>query len=456
MSFEHEPLGFDRVGPLYAEHIEHLNERVGAVLTEHGLDALVISAGSRSLKSPFDDQKWPFRPTPAFAHWIPLRDAGSALVIEPGATPRLIRAIASGFWHAPPRIESHHMWSEFELIEAELQNVRSELPPTRACAFIGDDPARARAWGFSDEQINPPELVRALDAIRTRKTGYEIECVRVANRIAARGHARLAERFTRADDSELALHLLYLGATGQDDSETPYKNIVAVNENAATLHHDEYDRSPRGAADRSLLVDAGAVCLGYASDVTRTWVKGEGAAAGAFSELIRRLDELQRTIIAEIAPGLEYEALHDRTHESLARVLRDLEIVRADPEAIVESGATRAFFPHGLGHSLGVQVHDVGLRPREPRPENTYLRNTGTIAIGQVLTIEPGCYFIPSLMDELRGKSIAADIDWTAVDALRPLGGVRIEDNIAVTETGVDNLTRPALDEALAGVSAAP
>jgi Xaa-Pro dipeptidase len=215
----------------------------------------------------------------------------------------------------------------------------------------------------------------------------------------------------------------------------------------------EYDRSPRGREDGSLLVDAGATYLGYASDITRTWTKGESAAARAFGELVRRLDELQRRLIAEIAPGVSFESLHDRAHELLAEVLCELEIVRAEPGALLESGATRAFFPHGLGHSLGVQVHDVGLRTRPPRPDNRFLRNTSAVAPGHVFTIEPGCYFIPSLMDELRGRSIAADVNWTTIDALRPFGGVRIEDNVAVTEAGTDNLTRPALDEALASVS---
>jgi Xaa-Pro dipeptidase len=451
MHFDSEPLP-----ALYADHLERLGRLVGEALGEHGLEALVLSAGSLSPTSRFDDQHWPFRPTPAFTHWVPLREPGSALIVRPGATPRLIRAEQAGFWDAPPRIESHHIWSSFEVCETAVEEVKAYLPSTRRCAFIGDDPDRGRAWGFDEAQLNPSGLIASLDAIRTRKSEYEIECVRRANRIAAQGHALLSETFASAETSELALHLRYLEATQQDDPDTPYKNIVAIAENAATLHHVGYDRSPRRGAESSLLVDAGATYLGYASDVTRTWTKGQSPAADTFGELVRRIDELQRRIVAEIAPGVSFEALHDRAHELLAEVLRDLDLVRAEPAAIVDSGATRAFFPHGLGHSLGVQVHDVGLRTRAPRPDNPFLRNTSDVAPGHVFTIEPGCYFIGSLMDELRGRAIAADVCWSVVDSLRPFGGVRIEDNVAVTEAGTENLTRPALDEALNAARGAP
>jgi Xaa-Pro dipeptidase len=446
----------EQLPALYRDHLARLDRLVGDALEERELDALVISAGGLKPRSPFDDQDWPFRPTPAFTHWLPLREPGNALVIRPGATPRLIRATQAGFWDAPPRVDSHHVWSSFEVCETPVDDVKAYLPSTRRCAFIGDDPARARGWEFDDALINPPELIASLHAIRARKSEYEVECMRRANRVAARGHARIAERFASSEASELALHLLYLEATEQDDPDTPYKNIVAIAENAATLHHVAYDRAPRSGAESSLLVDAGATYLGYASDITRTWVKGVSPAAETFGELVRRMDELQRRIAAEIAPGMAYEDLHDRTHELLAEVLRDLDIVRASPAAIVDSGASRVFFPHGLGHSLGIQVHDVGLRPRDPRPENRFLRNTGVIELGQVFTLEPGCYFIGSLLHELRGRSIAADVSWSLVDSLRPFGGVRVEDNVAVTEAGTENLTRPALDEALSAARDAP
>jgi Xaa-Pro dipeptidase len=102
-------------------------------------------------------------------------------------------------------------------------------------------------------------------------------------------------------------------------------------------------------------------------------------------------------------------------------------------------------FPHGLGHSLGVCVHDVGMRLTPPRDDNPFLRNTSAIEIGQVFTIEPGCYVIDALLAPLRADDRAELVDWAAIDALRPFGGIRIEDDICVVDGGLTNLTREAL-----------
>jgi Xaa-Pro dipeptidase len=159
-----------------------------------------------------------------------------------------------------------------------------------------------------------------------------------------------------------------------------------------------------------------------------------------------------------VKPGLAYEALHDQTHQLLADVLVDLGIAggtgKGSAEALVARDVTRALFPHGLGHSLGITVHDVGMRERAPRPDNRFLRNTSTVEAGQVFTIEPGLYVIDALLAPLRADDRAGLVDWSAIDALRPFGGVRIEDNIAVQADGPANLTRAAFADHLATAAA--
>jgi Xaa-Pro dipeptidase len=243
------------------------------------------------------------------------------------------------------------------------------------------------------------------------------------------------------------LHLLYLGATAQDDSETPYKNIVAVGSNAATLHHIAYGRRSEKREAASLLVDAGATCRGYGSDITRTWVKGHGAAASSFAHLVAGVDAMQQRLCALIRVGLPYEELHDESHRQVAQVLRDTGIVRGSVEEAVARGITRAFYPHGLGHSLGLQTHDVGCAVRQPRGDNPFLRNTSDIARGQVFTIEPGIYFIEDLLGPVRARAEGSMVDWRVVDTLRPLGGVRIEDDVFVAggDAIIQNLTRAHL-----------
>jgi Xaa-Pro dipeptidase len=167
------------------------------------------------------------------------------------------------------------------------------------------------------------------------------------------------------------------------------------------------------------------------------------ADAGRFRALLARLETLQQEVIRRIAPGMPFEDLHDDAHRLLAVALHELGIGRGSPDALVERGVTRALFPHGLGHSLGITVHDAGLRPRQPRPENKFLRNTSVIEVGHVFTVEPGVYVIDGLLAPLRQDDRRDLLDWAELDALRGFGGIRIEDNVVVTADGHRNLTRP-------------
>src|SRR5262249_54488016 len=151
-------------------------------------------------------------------------------------------------------------------------------------------------------------------------------------------------------------------------------------EHAATLHHVHYDRQPRPGPAQSLLLDAGAAHRGYCSDVTRTYVRGPGEAASQFAELIARTEAMQQQLCAAVSVGLPYEELHERAHRQVGGILHDLQLVTCSAEAAVETGLTRAFFPHGLGHSLGLVCHDVGCAEVKPKPQNPFLRNTTTIA----------------------------------------------------------------------------
>jgi Xaa-Pro dipeptidase len=425
----------------YPEHLEYLQRGTEAALAAHGFDAVVLCSGSAALRSRFDDHSWPVIPTPAYAHWCPLVEADAFVVVRPGARPRLVRTIVEDYWEVASPPESGHFWPCFELVEVAPGRAGDALP-TGKVAVITRDPDAAPAGA-----VNPPALIAALDALRTRKTAYEIECLAEASRRAVRGHRRAAELLQTATPSELELHLAYLAASEQDDLWAPYKGIVALGNHAAVLHFVAYTRD-RVAGDTSLLVDAGAKYLGYGSDITRTTVRGDGAAARRFGELVLQMEALQQEVIRRIKPGLPYEDLHDDSHRLLAGVLREVGIGRGSPEELVDRGVTRALYPHGLGHSLGVTVHDVGCRPRSPRAENKFLRNTSVIEPGQVFTIEPGIYVIDPLLAPLQSDDRRDLVDWAVIAELRPFGGVRVEDNIVVEARGVRNLTREAFAQA--------
>jgi Xaa-Pro dipeptidase len=432
----------------YAEHLAELEQRYGQVLAASGYDALVIHSGSPKKRSEYDDQYWPLRPTPHFQHWLPLSAADCALVIAQGKQPKLIWTQSHSFWESTETLSYDFWQSGFEIVMvSERSQVKGHLPTGRV-AFIGEDRQCSSDWGFAATAIDPAELLKRVDALRVLKTRYEEVCLAEANRLAAFGHNALASAFQSGEASELELHLLFLRATQQDDPETPYKNIVALGRNAATLHHVTYQRlQPKASAAQSLLVDAGASFLGYSSDITRTHVKGSDATASAFAGLVAGVEALQQRLCQEVAVGAKYEALHDRSHQYVAKTLRELGVVKVSEDEAVSSGVTRAFFPHGLGHSLGLQVHDVGCALLKPRADNPFLRNTTVIAERQSFTIEPGIYFIESLLAPVRQGSNANQVDWHLVDQLAALGGVRVEDDLLVgaNSSTTRNLTREVL-----------
>ena len=421
----------------YPQHLSVLQHGYEAALAAHGYDAAILCSGAAAMKNRFDDQAWPLSPTPAFAHWCPLVEADAYVIVRPGKRPTLIRTVTNDFWEATAPAESDHFWSGFDLVEVAPDHAGDALPGGKV-AVITRDQGTAPPGA-----VNPPGFLTAIDLLRTRKSAYEIECLAEATARAVRGHRRTAERFASGTPSELELHLAYLEASEQDDATTPYKNIVALGAHSAILHYVAYTRD-KLAGDTSLLVDAGAKVLGYGSDITRTHVRGAGAAAKRFADLLAHVDAVQQEICRRIRPGLPYEELHDDAHRLLAVALRELGIGRGTVDELVDRGVTRALFPHGLGHSLGITVHDCGMKPRPPRPDNKFLRNTSVIEPGQVFTIEPGLYVIDALLAPLEADDRRALLDWTAIADLRSFGGIRIEDNIVVEDSGIRNLTREA------------
>ena len=138
-----------------------------------------------------------------------------------------------------------------------------------------------------------------------------------------------------------------------------------------------------------------------------------------------------------------------RIGAGLAGAIYFLGNLRISPDAALETGVSSTFFPHGLGHGIGLQVHDVagfaasdsGGTIDKP-PGHPYLRLTRTLAPGFVVTIEPGIYFIDMLLDELKDKGLGPSVDWNRVAAFKPYGGIRIEDDVACTDGAPLNLTR--------------
>ncbi|SFW54630.1 Xaa-Pro dipeptidase [Luteibacter sp. UNCMF366Tsu5.1] len=434
----------DALAALYPQHLATLRERTDTALARGGFEHLVVPAG-RPITKFLDDQDYPFIVNPHFKHWLPLVDApGSWLVYTPGERPKLVFLQPRDYWHVVPEAPSGYWVDHFDIVVVRKPaDAIAELPATLSrCAIIGDQFCNLQDVCAN----NPPAVVDHLHYHRAYKTPYELELMREASRRGARGH-RAAERAFREGESEFGIHLAYLAAARQLDAELPYASIVGLNEHGAVLHYTNFDRhAPKES--HSFLIDAGASAAGYASDITRTYA-GHGAAE--FQALIDAMDAAERSFAAKVRHGQSYADLHIHAHHVLAGVLREHDFIRMTPESAVESGVSSAFFPHGLGHGIGLQVHDVaGFQAAETggtiaKPEgHPYLRLTRPLETGMVVTIEPGIYFIDMLLAELKHKPFAADINWTKVDAFRKYGGIRIEDDVVCTAGEPENLTRDA------------
>jgi Xaa-Pro dipeptidase len=428
---------------LYEDHLRTMMRRADSALSAAGFDALVVHAGGPPTQF-LDDQAYPYKVNPHFKAWVPIVDnPQSVLIYVPGSRPRVLFHQPDDYWHKPASLPRDGWAEAIELLPTPDPAVAiGEWDKLGRVAFIGPRecyPVEAAPT------LNDPDLLARLHFDRAVKTPYELECLRRASNLGARGHLAALSAF-RSGASEYEAHMRYLEACAQREEEMPYNNIVAYNEHAAVLHYQHLERRPP-ARLRSFLIDAGAQYRGYASDITRTY----SAGPGRFAELIDALNAAQLRLCAEIVPGRDYRDVHLSAHRILGDVLHEIGLTKLPGQAALEAGLTGVFFPHGIGHLLGLQVHDVGgvmsdsSGGERKRPEgHPYLRMTRMLEPGVVVTVEPGIYLIDSLLRAARGDSRGAHIDWAVVEELKPFGGIRIEDNVAAADGAPENLTRDA------------
>ncbi|KAF8070209.1 Creatinase/aminopeptidase [Lyophyllum atratum] len=364
-------------------------------------------------------------------------------------------------------------------------------------------------------------LLSALHNARLTKDIHEIEAIRHANAISSRAHEVVMRvlgqavkgglRPATADrpllpsewliEKEAEAEAVFVASCRREGAvHQAYLPIVAASTRASTLHYCCNDRefawgpvAPQGDQNKApfvasdsvdkkilpqvLLIDAGCEWACYASDITRTMPVGNG---GKFMPQARDIYslvlEMQTASFGMLKPGVHWDSVHLLSHLILIRGFQALGIFRAGPEEVIlESGISAAFFPHGLGHSLGLDVHDV---PSASKPVDRatgkvaaigkgkeagggewghpklyeYLRLRLPLASGMVVTVEPGIYFSPHLLARAQAHS-SPFVDPEVLKRYEPVGGVRIEDVVHITEDGYENLTTVRSDvEWLEGV----
>jgi Xaa-Pro aminopeptidase len=337
-------------------------------------------------------------------------------------------------------------WVEFvapvtaeELLWTGLEGDREGVPEgTRPLdeleAWFGDRPVR-RLGAADDADV---ELRDALIHVRRPKDDVELERMRAAAEATRAGFEELAALIApgRSErELQVALEAAFLRNGGD---YLAFETILAAGDHAAVLHFSPTARELREGD--LLLVDAGAECRGYASDVTRTY-----AAGGTFTaeqalvhDTVRRAGE---TAIAACRPGREWHDVHRTAALVVAEGLVELGVLRGSPETLVDSGAATLFFPHGVGHLVGLGVRDTGAASDETRerlPGLPRLRVDIPLQPRHAWTVEPGIYVVPALLARERGRE---GVDWDRVDELHGFGGVRLEQNVLITDDGCETLT---------------
>ena len=325
-------------------------------------------------------------------------------------------------------------FSKFEAWFAARQDRRVILLGAGAAGIkhIANDDARAA------------ELREALTHARRPKDASELDRIRAACAASAVAYERLRPRLrpgVTERELQIELEADFFRAGGD---RTGYGTIVAAGSNSAVLHFAPGDR--RLNAGDAVLVDAGAEVRRYTSDVTRTWRVAGGGDPGFFRELYAIVLGIEECALAGCKRGTEWRDLHMQACHGVLSGLREMGLVKGDPAALVERDLHALFFPHGLGHLVGLGVRDAsGYLPgrvRSTRPGLNMLRTDLPLERDYVITVEPGIYFIPALLRDPERRAKYADcVAWDRVDALESFGGIRIEDNVRITDGEPENLT---------------
>lgn len=419
-------------------------------------DPVLIAAG---LPIPIDgtDQFHDFHAHPEFQYLAGVAEPGATLVWEADGGWRLFTpslSIEDRVWMSePPSPQEQSERTGLETDDFSALGDWLAARRGRSLALLGnrDIEQRAAEYGVQnwsalevalDEQA-AEQVGTALAERRRAKDALELTHLRRAVAAAVAGHFR-AWRTARAGlserDVQIEMEAEFFRFGGQ---RTAYSSIVGSGPNSAILHGSPGDRALRDGD--LVLIDAGPEIRGYASDVSRTF-----PVSAAFSPLQRELYELvlaaQREAIAAVRPGVEYKQLHLRAAATIAQGLVDAGILRGAPEDLVAQDAHALFFPHGLGHMLGLSTHDCGGYLEGRVPEDRFglasLRTDLPLEPGYVVTIEPGIYFIPALLtDAERRERYRGSVVWERVDQLLDFGGIRIEDDVLVTENGCEVLS---------------
>ncbi|PWY63905.1 putative Xaa-Pro aminopeptidase pepP [Aspergillus heteromorphus CBS 117.55] len=314
-----------------------------------------------------------------------------------------------------------------------------------AFAITGQISEEIKLQGFFE--TNTSILNGVIGDTRVVKDGYEIALLRKANDISAKAHiAAIKASQTAVNEREIeAAFIAACIANGARDQA--YHPIVACGQNGATLHYGGNDADLADPVTKqkkpSVLIDAGAEYRTYCADITRVFPLG-GKFTLEARQVYQIVLQMQMETIAMLKEGVQWEDVHTHAHRVAIQGLRKLGILRGPEDELFDKRISVAFFPHGLGHYLGMDTHDTGGNPNYGDNDSMfkYLRVRGCLPAGSVITVEPGIYFCRFIIKPfLESHETSKYIDTEVLERYWNVGGVRIEDNVHITKHGYENLT---------------
>lgn len=405
-------------------------------------DGLILLAGGREVPRNFD-VNYVFRQASNFLYLTGVEEPGCYLLIDPK------RRKSSLFI---PRIDNHHrVWEGHVPGPAECRKLfgipqvdyadrlPKLLPKLRngyRKVYANQDALKRFRKELRGLSPRPADLADALEELRAIKTEGELKLMAEASRVSGAAH-RAVMAAARPGMYEHELQAVFESECLKAGlKHLAYPSIVAAGRNAAVLHYRR--NNARLKAGQLFLIDAGAEKLGYAADITRTY-----PVSPRFTQAQKDVYEIvlatQKACIDRARPGVNSADLHLFAMSSIAEGLRDLGLLKGNVAGLVEGGAVRLFFPHGIGHLLGLDVHDGmgGKKRRLPNPTKVPVRFVARLEPGMAVTVEPGVYFIEALLTDpgLRAKH-RGSVDFAKALRLLDVGGIRIEDDVVVRPKG--------------------
>lgn len=415
-----------------------LDRRRNAAVAQWGLvdEIVLIGAGEHIGVPGRGDRTYPFHAHSEYYYLTDRNRPGGVLAFDP----------QDGWFDFVAEVtEEERLWSG--AADGELRGVPlGQLPVwlgarrERSVGCLGSPPG-AELELRCDAALSA-DLRLGLDVVRRPKDEIEIERMRVAERATrAAFAAAVPVLVSRSTEHSVQVELESAALRAGADAMA-YDTIVGAGTNSAVLHFMPTDR--RLNDGDLVLIDAGADYRQYACDVTRTYPVG-GRLSSEQAELHAVVHAAERASIERCVPGTEWVDVHMTAAQVIAEGLVAFGVLRGEPSALVESGAVWLFFPHGIGHLLGLGVRDahgpLPSRRDSPSPVKN-LRINLPLEPGYVVTVEPGVYFVPAMLQDSARRSQYRDaVNWDRVDRLLDFGGIRIEDNLLITADGYEILT---------------